>query len=142
MVTLAALALALGLGYEVFLGRPSGRAATAIRQAPETTLSLGIDLIGQRWRPVILSAAATALAGGLYAHLLGSVETTVVFSPTFSVLPLALGMLGGALHPLGGQRGIDPLRRRKASPWSRGAGPARPGPDVPESATLPGVDGS
>ena len=49
-----------------------------------------------------LSAAATALAGALYAHLVGSVETTVVFSPIFSVLPMVLGMLGGALHPLGG----------------------------------------
>jgi ABC-type branched-subunit amino acid transport system ATPase component/ABC-type branched-subunit amino acid transport system permease subunit len=122
VVTLAALALALSLGYEVFLGRPSGRAATAIRQAPETTLSLGIDLIGQRWRPVILSAAATAVAGGLYAHLVGSVETTVVFSPTFSVLPLVLGMLGGALHPLGGILGtlalypVDELILRPALP--------------------------
>ncbi len=124
VVALAALALALGLGYEVFLGRASGRAATAIRQAPETTLSLGIDLIGQRWRPVILSAAATALAGGFYAHLLGSVETTVVFSPIFSVLPLVLGMLGGALHPLGGILGtlalypIDELILRPALPQS------------------------
>ncbi len=102
VAALAALTLASSLGYEVFLGRPGGRAATAIRQAPETTFSLGIDLVGERWRPLILSAAATGLAGALYAHLVGSVETTVVFSPTFSVLPIVLGMLGGALHPLGG----------------------------------------
>jgi ABC-type branched-subunit amino acid transport system ATPase component/ABC-type branched-subunit amino acid transport system permease subunit len=105
VATLAGLALALSLGYREFLGRPSGRAATAIRQAPETTLSLGIDLVGERRRPLIISAAATALAGALYAHLVGSVETNVVFSPTFSVLPLVLGMLGGALHPLGGVLG-------------------------------------
>jgi ABC-type branched-subunit amino acid transport system ATPase component/ABC-type branched-subunit amino acid transport system permease subunit len=105
VATLAALALAVSLGYEAFLGRPSGRAASAIRQAPETSLSLGIDPTGERWRPLTLSAAATALAGALYAHLVGSVETTVVFSPTFSVLPLVLGMLGGALHPLGGLLG-------------------------------------
>jgi branched-chain amino acid transport system ATP-binding protein len=102
VAALAALTLASSLGYEAFLGRPGGRAATAIRQAPETTFSLGIDLVDQRWRPLILSAAATGLAGALYAHLVGSVETTVVFSPTFSVLPIVLGMLGGALHPLGG----------------------------------------
>jgi branched-chain amino acid transport system ATP-binding protein len=99
---LAALALASSLGYEAFLRRPSGRAAAAIRQSPETTVSLGIDLVGARWLPLTLSAAATAVAGALYAHLTGSVETTVVFSPAFSVLPLVLGMLGGALHPLGG----------------------------------------
>lgn len=99
---LAVLALASSLGYEVFLRRPSGRAAAAIRQSPETTVSLGIDLVGERWLPLTLSAAATALSGALYAHLTGSVETTVVFSPAFSVLPLVLGMLGGALHPLGG----------------------------------------
>jgi branched-chain amino acid transport system permease protein len=119
---LVVLALALSLGYEAFLGRRSGRAAAAIRQSPETSLSLGIDLIGGRWRPLTLSAAATALAGGLYAHLVGSVETTVVFSPTFSVLPLVLGMLGGALHPLGGILGmlalypLDELLLRPAFP--------------------------
>jgi branched-chain amino acid transport system ATP-binding protein len=102
VAALAALTLALSLGYEAFLGRPGGRAVTAIRQAPETTFSLGIDPVGERWRPLILSAAATGLAGALYAHLVGSVETTVVFAPTFSILPIVLGMLGGALHPLGG----------------------------------------
>jgi len=102
VAALAALTLASSLGYKVFLGRPAGRASTAIRQSPETTISLGIDLVGERWRPLILSAAVTGLAGALYAHLVGSVETTVVFSPAFSVLPLVLGMLGGALHPLGG----------------------------------------
>jgi branched-chain amino acid transport system ATP-binding protein len=102
VATLAVLALAGGLGYEAFLGRPSGRAAAAIRQEPEATLALGIGSTGVRWRPLTFSAAATALAGALYAHLVGSVETTVVFSPTFSVLPIVLGMLGGALHPLGG----------------------------------------
>ena len=101
----ALLALAVSLGYGVFLGRPAGRAGGAMRQAPETALSLGIDLIGERWRPLILSAAATSLAGALYAHLVGSVETTVVFSPIFSLLPMVLGMLGGALHPLGGTLG-------------------------------------
>ncbi len=122
VATLAALALALSLGYEVFLGRPGGRAAAAIRQSPETTLSLGIGLIGGRWRPLILSAAATAVAGALYAHQVGSVETTVVFSPSFSVLPLVLGMLGGALHPLGGVLGtlalypLDELLLRPAFP--------------------------
>ena len=122
VATLAALALAFSLGYEAFLGRPSGRAAAAIRQAPETTLALGIDLIGERWRPLTLSAAATALAGALYAHLVGSVETTVVFSPTFSILPLVMGMLGGALHPLGGILGtlalypLDELILRPALP--------------------------
>src|SRR5712692_9727586 len=94
VATLAALALSLSLGYEAFLRRPSGRAAAAIRQEPETTLSLGIDLTSERWRPLTFSAAATALAAALYAHLVGSVETIVVFSPTFSVLPLVVGMLG------------------------------------------------
>jgi branched-chain amino acid transport system ATP-binding protein len=105
VATLALLCLASSLGYEAFLGRPSGRFCAAIRQAPETALSLGIDPVGERWRPMILSAAATGLAGALYAHLVGSVETAVVFSPTFSIVPMVLGMLGGALHPLGGVLG-------------------------------------
>ena len=106
VVVLAVLALGLTLGYQAFLGRPSGRAAGAIRQAPETSVSLGIDLVGGRWFPLTVSAAATALAGALYAHLVGSVESTVAFSPTFSVLPLVMGMVGGALHPLGGILGM------------------------------------
>ena len=122
VATLAVLALASGFGYELFLRRPGGRAAAAIRQSPETTSSLGIDLVGERWRPLALSAAATALAGALYAHLTGSVETAVVFSPAFSILPLVLGMLGGALHPLGGLLGtlilypVDELILRPALP--------------------------
>jgi ABC-type multidrug transport system ATPase subunit len=69
-----------------------------------------------------LSAVATAAGGALYAHLVGSVETTVVFSPTFSVVPLVLGMLGGSLHPLGGLVGmlalypLDELLLRPAFP--------------------------
>ncbi len=122
VAALAGVTLAVALGYLVFLKRPSGRAATAIRQSPETTLSLGIDLVGERWRPLALSAAATGAAGALYAHLVGSVETAVVFSPAFSVLPLVLGMLGGALHPLGGLLGtlvlypLDELLLRPALP--------------------------
>jgi branched-chain amino acid transport system permease protein len=122
VVTLAALVLALGLGYEAFLGRPGGRAAAALRQSPETALSLGIDPVATRWRPLTLSAATTAMAGALYAHLVGSVETSVVFSSTFSVLPLVLGMLGGALNPLGGLVGtlalypLDELLFRPALP--------------------------
>ena len=125
---LAALALALSLGYETSIGRPSGRAAAAIRQAPETSSSLGIDSIGERWRPLTFCASTTALAGALYAHLIGSVETTVVFSPTFSVLPLVMGMLGGALHPLGGILGtlalypLDELILRPAFPQAHGLG--------------------
>jgi ABC-type multidrug transport system ATPase subunit/ABC-type branched-subunit amino acid transport system permease subunit len=119
---LALLALISSLGYQAFLRRPSGRASGAIRQAPETALSLGIDPIGERWRPLTLSAAVTGLGGALYAHLVGSVETSVVFSPTFSVLPIVLGMLGGALHPLGGLLGtlalypLDELILRPALP--------------------------
>ena len=122
VATLAALALASSFGYEAFLQRPGGRAAAAIRQSPETTSSLGIDLVGERWRPLTLSAATTALSGALYAHLTGSVETAVVFSPSFSILPLVLGMLGGALHPLGGVLGmlalypLDELLLRPALP--------------------------
>ena len=69
-----------------------------------------------------LSAATTALSGALYAHLTGSVETAVVFSPSFSILPLVFGMLGGALHPLGGVLGmlvlypVDELILRPALP--------------------------
>jgi len=125
---LAGLALAVSLGYERFVSRPGGRAAAAIRQAPETSLSLGIGPIGERWRPVTLCAAATALAGALYAHLIGSVDAIVVFSPTFSVLPLVLGMLGGALHPLGGILGtlalypLEELVLRPALPRAHGLG--------------------
>lgn len=122
VVMLAVVVLATSLGYETFLGRPSGRAAAALRQSPETALSLGIDFVAARWRPLTLSAATTAMAGALYAHLVGSVETTVVFSSTFSVVPLVLGMLGGALNPLGGLVGtlalypLDELFFRPALP--------------------------
>jgi branched-chain amino acid transport system permease protein len=99
---LAALTLCASFGYRAFLDRPGGRAAVALRQAPETALCLGIGPIAARFRPLVFTGTVAAAAGALYAHLVGSIETSVVFSPTFSVLPLVLGMLGGALHPLGG----------------------------------------
>ena len=122
LASLGLAALASSLGYQIYLRRPSGRAAGAMRQAPETTLALGIDPIGQRWGPLTLSAAVTGLAGALYGHLVGSVETAVVFSPIFSILPIVFGMLGGALHPLGGLVGmlalypVDELLLRPALP--------------------------
>ncbi len=125
---LAALALGLCLAYEAFLRSFAGRSAAAIRQSPETAISLGIDLVGTRWRPLMASGAATALAGALYAQLIGSVEVAVVFSPVFSVLPLVTGMLGGALHPLGGILGtlalfpFDELVLRPALPHAHNLG--------------------
>ncbi len=122
VASLALAALASSLGYQAYLRRPGGRAAGAVRQAPEAALSLGLDQPGERWRPLALSAAMTGLAGALYGHLIGSVEVSVVFSPIFSVLPIVLGMLGGALHPLGGLVGtlalypIDELLLRPALP--------------------------
>lgn len=122
LAALAALAVSLSLGYQVFLGLPGGHVATAIRQAPETAQSLGIDYVQQRWRPLVLNGAATAVAGAFYAHVVGSVDPVVVFSPVFSALPLILGMLGGALNPLGGMVGtlavypLDEVLLRPALP--------------------------
>ena len=122
LALLAILAVGPSLGYYAFLRRRSGRAAAAIRQAPETAQACGIGLVASRWLPMLANAAATAGAGALYAHLVGSVEPVVVFAPAFSVLPLILGMAGGALHPLGGLAGtlalypIDELLLRPALP--------------------------
>jgi ABC-type branched-subunit amino acid transport system ATPase component/ABC-type branched-subunit amino acid transport system permease subunit len=106
LAALAALAFGLTAGYASFLRRTSGRAAGALRQDPETSVSLGIDAVGARWFPLTVSASATAVAGALYAHLVGSVEASVAFSPEFSALPLVMGLAGGALHPLGGMLGM------------------------------------
>ncbi len=105
LVALAVLAVGHGLFYGFFLTQPGGRAAAAVRQAPDTAQACGIGLIGSRWLPLTANAGATAIAGAIYAHLVGSVEPVIVFSPSFSVLPLVLGMVGGALHPLGGLLG-------------------------------------
>ncbi len=120
--TLAALAFGVGLGYHVFLGRRTGRVVAATRQAPDAAEASGIDLIEARVGPFVGNAAATALAGALYAHLVGSVEPVVVFAPILSALPLVLGLLGGSLNPLGGLVGtvalypIDELLLRPALP--------------------------
>jgi ABC-type branched-subunit amino acid transport system ATPase component len=122
IASLAVLAVGLTVGYHLFLGRAGGRSAAAIRQAPETAQACGIGLVAARWRPFVGNAAATGLAGALYAHLVGSVEPVVVFAPILSALPLILGMLGGPLNPLGGLAGtlalypIDELLLRPALP--------------------------
>lgn len=128
IAALAALAAGLSLGYHAFLGTRAGRAAAALRQAPQAAQACGIDLIGARWVPFAGNAAATAVAGALYAHLVGSVEPIVVFAPFLSVLPLVLGMVGGALNPLGGMIGtlalypLDELVLRPALPQAHAIG--------------------
>ncbi len=103
---LGILAAGLGIGYSVFLARPGGRAAAAIRQAPQTAEACGIGLVSTRSLPFVGTAAATAICGALYGHIVGSVEPIVVFAPIISALPLVLGMVGGALNPLGGLAGM------------------------------------
>jgi len=103
---LALLALATCYAGAGALRRSAAGAAwAAIRENEERAESLGLPAFRWKLLALALSAAATGLAGGLYAHMLRHIDPSTAFHPQFSVLPLVMGFIGGMEHragPVGG----------------------------------------
>jgi branched-chain amino acid transport system permease protein len=93
---LAAIALFAGV-----LRSRVGLAFQAIREEEERAGLLGVPAGRYKLLAFALTACFTALAGGLYVHSIGVVEPDLVFSRSFSILPLVMATLGG-LHTLFG----------------------------------------
>lgn len=93
---LAVLALFAGV-----LRSRVGLAFSAIREEEERAGLLGVPSRRYKLLAFALTAFPTALSGGLYAHTIGVVEPDLVFSRSFSILPLVMAAFGG-LHTLWG----------------------------------------
>lgn len=93
LLTLAVAGLAL---YAVrrIVGAPFGYGLRAVRDSAVRSRAIGIDARSMQWQAFTLAGAFAGVAGGLWAHLRGSVFPTVVSVPQ-SVDALVMVMLGG-----------------------------------------------
>jgi len=99
-----AAAFLLGVLYAIatwIRRRPYGLALEAIRQAEGRAGALGVNTRRVKASVLILSAAFSGLAGGLYAHLFHWLDPTSVFGIHLSVMPLIMAMFGGTGTLLG-----------------------------------------
>jgi branched-chain amino acid transport system permease protein len=78
-----------------------GWAVRAVRENETAAAMLGVNVFGRRFQALLLSAYVTGLCGGLYAHILGLIEPSLVFGLHLSALPLVLTIFGGRYQVLG-----------------------------------------
>lgn len=97
-----------------------GWAIRAIRENEVTAATIGIDVFRTRFLALLVSSYLTAVCGGLYAHLVGLIEPSLVFTLHWSALPLVLTMFGGRCHAWGPVLGtliLYPLDQLVFHPW-------------------------
>jgi branched-chain amino acid transport system permease protein len=78
-----------------------GWAIRAVREDETAAASLGVNVFGVRFQALLLSAFLTGVCGGLYAHLIGLLEPSLVFNLHISALPLVLSIFGGRYQAYG-----------------------------------------
>lgn len=80
---------------------PLGLAIQAIRQGEGRAAASGVDARRVKRIALGLSGLFAGEAGALHAHIFHWVDPASVFSPSLSVLPLIMAMLGGSGYLLG-----------------------------------------
>ncbi len=81
--------------YKVAMESRWGWALRAVRENETAAATLGIRVNRERAKALLGSAYLTGICGGLYAHLLGLIEPSLVFSLHVSALPLIFTIFGG-----------------------------------------------
>jgi branched-chain amino acid transport system permease protein len=99
-LTLAGLAVALGASYWFEKSRIRF-ALTAIRNNEISARSSGVDIF--RWLLVtfVVTSAIQGMIGGIFAMSYGFASPDTVFSADFTLLPLAMALLGGIHSTVG-----------------------------------------
>ncbi len=99
-LTLAGLAVALGASYWFEKSRVRF-ALTAIRNNEISARSSGVDIF--RWLLVtfVVTSAIQGMIGGIFAMSYGFASPDTVFSADFTLLPLAMALLGGIHSTVG-----------------------------------------
>src|SRR5262249_39286864 len=93
---------AVPLGITAWVSRSKfGYYLMAIREDEDTALSVGVNAARSKLMVLLLSAALTALGGGLYGSLFLFIVPDQVFSIDISVEMAIVAMLGGAGTILG-----------------------------------------
>jgi branched-chain amino acid transport system permease protein len=98
----AVLLTAVALGITAWVSRSRfGYYLMAIREDEDTALSVGVNAARSKLGVLLISAALTALGGGLYGSLFLFIVPDQVFSIDISVEMAIVAMLGGAGTILG-----------------------------------------
>ncbi len=96
LLLLTALIVVWTLGRSRF-----GLALAAIREREDRAQALGLAPTPVKLLAFALSGGLTGLGGALYAHTVGFIQPDLVFSPSFSLLPLIMATFGGTRTLLG-----------------------------------------
>jgi branched-chain amino acid transport system permease protein len=72
-----------------------GWAIRTVREDETAAETIGVPVDRIRLGAVTLSASLTGICGALYAHLMGLIEPSLVFSLHLSAMPLVLSIFGG-----------------------------------------------
>ncbi len=101
LLIIAGLLLAAVITSDLFLTLRFRPAFFMIRTNPELAAASGVPVVKTKLLAFIVSGVFAGLAGACYGGLYGYVVPTDVFTPNWSVLPLAIAILGGMDTTLG-----------------------------------------
>ena len=109
---------------DVFLGRQFRAAFFMIRSKAELAAASGVPVVRTKIVAFAFSGVLAGLAGAAYAGLYGYIVPTDVFVPHWSVMPLAIAILGGMDSTRGPLIGAVLLRaiEETARAWIGGVG--------------------
>jgi branched-chain amino acid transport system permease protein len=92
---LLAVVMVATILYKLAMESRWGWALRAVRENETAAATLGIRVNRERTKALLCSAYLTGICGALYAHLLGLIEPSLVFSLHVSALPLIFTIFGG-----------------------------------------------
>jgi branched-chain amino acid transport system permease protein len=101
LLIIAGLLLAAVVTSDILLTLRFRPAFFMIRTKPELAAASGVPVVRTKLLAFIISGVFAGLAGACYGGLYGYVVPTDVFTPNWSVLPLAIAILGGMDTTLG-----------------------------------------
>lgn len=89
------LVIGATLLYKLVIDSRWGWALRAVRENETAATMMGIRVNRERTKALLCSSYLTGICGGLYAHILGLIEPSLVFSLHVSALPLIFTIFGG-----------------------------------------------
>jgi branched-chain amino acid transport system permease protein len=124
-LVVAAVALLIAvLASETLLSRRFWPAFFMIRTKPELAAANGVPVVRMKLLVFIVSGVLAGIAGAIYGGLYGYIVPTDVFTLNWSVMPLAVAILGGMDTTMGPLLGAVLLRglEEVARAWVGGVG--------------------
>lgn len=110
LLTITAFLVAAAMVSDAFLGRRFRPAFFMIRSNPDLAAASGVPVVALKILAFAVSGMIAGIAGACYAGLYGYVIPEDVFTPNWSILPLAITILGGMDTTLGPVVGAVVLR--------------------------------